>query len=78
MSTIIWAIILQLHHDSYGFPAVGDPFSDYMQTPTSRVEVEKGFPKFTFQYTQSAQRKLLGNDFQFVKLILKRSLRRNI
>jgi hypothetical protein len=41
-----------------------------MQTPTGRVEVEKGFPKFTFQYTQSAP-KVLGNDFQFSKIDFK-------
>lgn len=29
------------------------PFSDYMQTPTGRIEVEKRFPKFTFQFTKS-------------------------
>jgi hypothetical protein len=51
-----------------------NPFSDYMQTPTGRVEVEK-VPKFTFQYTQSAP-KVLGNDFQFSKIDFKRSLRR--
>jgi hypothetical protein len=32
--------------------------------------VEKGFPKFTFQYTQSAP-KVLGNDFQFSKIDFK-------
>jgi hypothetical protein len=45
-----------------------NPFSDYMQN-TGRVEVEKGFPKFT-QYTQSAP-KVLGNDFQFSKIDFK-------
>ncbi|MFB0909581.1 MAG: DUF5686 family protein, partial [Flavobacterium sp.] len=47
-----------------------NPFSDYMQTPTGRVEVEKGFPKFTFQFTQSAP-KVLDNDFQFSKIDFK-------
>jgi hypothetical protein len=32
---------------------IWNPFSDYMQTPTGRVEVEKRFPKFTLQFTQS-------------------------
>ena len=44
-----------------------NPFSDYMQTPNERLEVEKRFPKFTFQYTQSLP-KLLGNDFEFSKI----------
>jgi hypothetical protein len=66
----------QLHHDNgYGFPQ-WNPFSDYMQTPTGRVEVEKRFPKFTFQYTQSHQ-KSWTMILNLAKLILK-SLRRNI
>ena len=44
-----------------------NPFSDYMQTPTGRIEVEKRFPKFTFQYTQSLP-KVMQNDFEFSKL----------
>ena len=47
-----------------------NPFSDYMQTPTGRVEVEKRFPKFTFQFTQSLP-KVLDNDFQFSKIDFK-------
>jgi hypothetical protein len=47
-----------------------NPFSDYMQTPTGRVEVEKGFPKFTFQFTQSLP-KILENDFKFSKIDFK-------
>jgi hypothetical protein len=47
-----------------------NPFSDYMQTPTGRIEVEKRFPKFTFQYTQSLP-KVLQNDFEFSKLDFK-------
>lgn len=46
------------------------PFSDYMQTPTGRVEVEKRFPKFTFQFTQSLP-KVLDNDFEFSKIDFK-------
>ena len=41
-----------------------------MQTPTGRIEVEKRFPKFTFQYTQSLP-KVLQNDFVFSKLDFK-------
>lgn len=44
-----------------------NPFSDYMQTPYGRLEVEKRYPKFTFQLTQSLP-KLLGNDFDFTKI----------
>jgi hypothetical protein len=34
------------------------------------AESGEGFPKFTFQYTQSAP-KVLGNDFQFSKIDFK-------
>jgi hypothetical protein len=44
-----------------------NPFSDFMQTPTGRLETEKRFPKFAFQYTQSVA-DLLGSDFTFGKL----------
>lgn len=44
-----------------------NPFSGYMQTEGGRIEFEKRFPKFSFQYTQSIP-KLLGNDFSFSKL----------
>lgn len=43
------------------------PFSGYMQTSGGRIEFEKRFPKFSFQYTQSIP-KLLGNDFSFSKI----------
>ncbi len=46
------------------------PFSDFMQTPTGRVEIEKRFPKFTFQYTQTLG-SLWENDFSFSKLDFK-------
>jgi hypothetical protein len=46
------------------------PFSDYMQTPTGRVEVEKRFPKFTFQFTKSVP-KIASNDFDFGKIDVK-------
>ncbi|RTY91315.1 DUF5686 family protein [Flavobacterium sp. GT3R68] len=46
------------------------PFSDYMQTPTGRLEIEKRFPKFTFQFTQSLPN-VLGNDFTFGKIDLR-------
>jgi hypothetical protein len=47
-----------------------NPFSDYMQTPTGRIEVEKRFPKFTFQFTQALP-KIWQNDFEFSKIDFK-------
>ncbi|NGY36414.1 carboxypeptidase-like regulatory domain-containing protein [Flavobacterium sp. XN-5] len=47
-----------------------NPFSDYMQTPNGRVEVEKRFPKFTLQFTQSLP-DVLENDFKFSKIDFK-------
>jgi hypothetical protein len=47
-----------------------NPFSDYMQTPAGRIEIEKRFPKFTIQYTQSLP-KVMENDFKFSKIDLK-------
>lgn len=47
-----------------------NPFSDYMQTPTGRIEIEKRFPKFTFQFTHSLP-KILNNDFEFSKIDFK-------
>ena len=43
------------------------PFSDYMQTPTGRIETEKRFPKFAFQFTQSLPNTGY-NDFEFSKI----------
>src|SRR5690606_24807676 len=43
-----------------------NPYSDYMQTPVGRTEVEKRFPKFTFQITKSIPN-VLDNDFDFTK-----------
>ena len=43
-----------------------NPFSDYMQSPAGKMETEKRFPKFTFQYTRSLP-DFLGNDFSFGK-----------
>lgn len=44
-----------------------NPFSDYMHTPSGKIEIEKRFPKFTFQFTESLP-EFLGNDFQFGKI----------
>ncbi|PVX45544.1 carboxypeptidase-like protein [Flavobacterium sp. 103] len=46
------------------------PYSDYMQTPTGRIETEKRFPKFTFQVTQSLP-DVLNNDFTYTKIDFK-------
>lgn len=47
-----------------------NPFSDFMQTPIGKVEIEKRHPKFSFQYTQTLP-KILGNDFAFSKIDFK-------
>ena len=44
-----------------------NPFSDFMQTPDGRIEVEKRYPKFAFQYTQAVSG-IWGGDFNFSKL----------
>ncbi|WP_264565731.1 DUF5686 and carboxypeptidase regulatory-like domain-containing protein [Flavobacterium sp. N3904] len=46
------------------------PYSDYMQTPTGRIETDKRFPKFTLQLTQSIPN-VLNNDFSFTKIDFK-------
>lgn len=46
------------------------PFSDFMQTPTGRMESDKRFPRFTFQCTQSVPN-TLENDFLFTKIDFK-------
>lgn len=46
------------------------PFSDFMRTPESKIEVSKNFPVFSIQYTQSLAG-LLGNTFDFSKLDVK-------
>ncbi len=47
-----------------------NPFSDFMQTPSGRLEIEKQFPKFTFQFTQSLPG-IWDNDFHFNKFDLR-------
>ncbi len=42
------------------------PYSDYMQTPSGRIESETRFPKFTLQFTKSIPN-VLHNDFTFTK-----------
>ncbi len=47
-----------------------NPFSGYMQTPSGRLEIEKRFPKFSFQFTKTIPN-VLGNDFDFSKIDLR-------
>jgi hypothetical protein len=70
----------QLHHN-YDISAAQvavqwNPFSDYMQTPTGRIETEKRFPKFTFQFTQALP-KFMGSDFSFGKIDLRAEYEKN-
>lgn len=53
-----------------------NPFSDYMQTPTGRIETEKRFPKFTFQFTQALP-EFTGNDFSFGKIDVRAEYEKN-
>lgn len=47
-----------------------NPFSDFMLTPSGRLEIEKNYPKFTFQITKSLPG-LVGNDFEYTKFDLR-------
>jgi len=47
-----------------------NPFSDFMLTPSGRLEIEKNYPKFTFQVTKSLPG-LAGNDFEYTKFDLR-------
>jgi hypothetical protein len=44
-----------------------NPFSGYMQTSSGRLEIEKRFPKFSLQVTQSCAN-VMGCDFDFTKI----------
>jgi len=44
-----------------------NPFSDFMQTPNGKKEIEKRFPIFTLQLTQTIP-EFLDNDFDFTKI----------
>ena len=44
-----------------------NPFSDFMQTPNGKIEFEKRFPKFAFQFTKSLPN-FFANDFDFGKI----------
>ncbi len=47
-----------------------NPFSDFMLTPSGRLEIEKNYPKFTFQITKSLPG-IVGNDFDYTKFDLR-------
>ena len=53
-----------------------NPFSDYMQTPTGRIETEKRYPKFTFQFTKSLPN-VGNNDFEFSKIDFRTEYQKN-
>jgi hypothetical protein len=44
-----------------------NPFSKYMQTPNKTIEIEKNYPKFTFQFSKTIP-KLWNNNFDFGKV----------
>jgi hypothetical protein len=46
------------------------PYSKYMQTPNKRIEIEKNYPKFTFQFSKTLPG-VLQNDFDFGKFDLR-------
>jgi hypothetical protein len=47
-----------------------NPFSSYMQTPNGRVEIDKHYPKFSFQFTKTLPN-VMKNDFNFGKIDIK-------
>jgi hypothetical protein len=47
-----------------------NPFSDYMQTKSNRMEIKKSYPKFSFQYTKSIKN-IINSDFDFSKVDFK-------
>ena len=47
-----------------------NPFSDYMQTSTGRLEIDKKYPKISFQFTKSFAT-IMGSDFDFTKIDLR-------
>lgn len=57
----------QFNITSAQFAIQWNPFSKYMQTATGRLEIEKKYPKFSFQYTKSIP-SILDNSFNFSKI----------
>lgn len=52
-----------------------NPFSNFMQTPNGRVEIDKQYPKFTLQFTKTLS-SLMKNDFDFGKIDFKTEYQR--
>ncbi|MDR6300112.1 DUF5686 and carboxypeptidase-like regulatory domain-containing protein [Mesonia maritima] len=46
------------------------PFSTYLESPDKNIELDVGYPKFSFQATQAFDN-FLGGDFEYTKLGLK-------
>jgi hypothetical protein len=55
---------------SVQFAIQWNPFSNYMQTPLGKLEIEKRHPKFSLQVTQTIPQ-ILSNDFNFTKVDFK-------
>ncbi|WP_396142677.1 DUF5686 family protein [Flavobacterium sp.] len=47
-----------------------NPFSNYMQTPVGKIEMDKRHPKFSIQFSQTLP-DVMGNDFNFSKIDFK-------
>jgi hypothetical protein len=47
-----------------------NPYSNYMQTPSGRLEINKKYPKISFQFTKSFAN-IMGSDFDFTKIDLR-------
>ena len=52
---------------SASFSLQWNPYSNFMQTPRGKLEIEKRYPIFTIQFTQTIP-KFLSNDFNFSKI----------
>jgi hypothetical protein len=52
-----------------------NPFSDFMQTPTGRIEIHERFPKFTFQIQQTIP--YIENDLVFSKIDFRTVYKKN-
>ena len=55
---------------SASFSLQWNPYSNFMQTPRGKIEIEKKYPIFTIQFTQTIP-KFLSNDFVFTKFDFK-------
>ncbi len=55
---------------SASFSLQWNPYSNFMQTPRGKLEIEKRYPIFTIQFTQTIPN-FLSNDFNFTKIDFK-------